>query len=733
MQRLRKAASLLRCLALAALLTRGTLPGGCRPFGLGYAAALGGGWKGFAALWGVMLSVLWGRPGGAEFRCAAAGMLLFAVNYACGDLHRPPGRWFQPVCCGTVCAVTSFLYLSGVGWNRVILLTYGCEVLLSALSSVFFVELEKKRPAGLLWLGLGGVVFLGTLSPTAGNAAAAAVTLLAARNGAERGAAAGGLTGLGAGLVTGGDPVLGGILCCCGAAAGGLSQRSRLVMLTAFPLCGGLLGVWCGLEQPFLMPCAVALGVSLLPEGLLRYGEEQWGLNQPLHPVSPASAEAVRYQLEEQSTAFRTLYQRIQDSVEQGEPPEQSSVIIDRTVERLCEDCARQELCWKQDRLSTTRAMNQALAATLERGSTQPGDFGAFHRQCLRREELVRLFNEELYRFWNRRQYRVRMRNNRLAVCRQYAQLSGLLDSAAQGLSEPMTADHAAASRAEEAAAGLGCAVRGMVWRDSRGRHTLELRGKGLEKLNTKEAAERFSAVIGVRLEPSDVFHTSRGQRLLFRQIPPLSVKTAVASRQKQQGQASGDNGVWFRDSSGMLWAVLCDGMGSGPAAEAESRLMMNLLKDFLHAGIEPNAALTTLTGALSLRGEVDGGFTTVDLLRIDLFNGAASLHKLGSAPTYLRKNGAVSRVTGNSLPAGLEADRETVPDTIRFHLSEGDLLLMVTDGITDGTSDGWLRTMLNDFRGSSPRELAQAVLSSPGAGREDDRTVVAVKIGRRE
>lgn len=718
---------------LGAMLTRGTLPGGCRPFGLGYAAASGTGWNGLAALCGVLFSLLWGKPGGTEFRCAAAAALLYAVNFACWDLRVYESEWFLPLCCVVTCGLTGLIYGSSAGWSRASLLVYGWEVILSGVSCVFFRLLEKKRPAGMLWLGLGLTVFAGSLSPTAGSAVAAFLTLLAARGGSGRGGVTGGLLGLGAGLVTGGDPSLSGILCCCGALCGALCTVSRLAMVTAFPLCGVLLGTWCGMDQPIALPCLVALVVSALPEGLLRRLQDDWGLSvRPVLPVSPASAEAVRYHLEEQATAFRTLYEHIHDSVEQGEPLEPASALMDRTTERLCKGCARQELCWKQDRLSTTRAMNQALAAMLERGSVEPGDFGPFRRQCLRREELVRISNEELYRFWNRRRYRARMKNNRLAVCRQYDQLSGLLTSAADSLGEPITTNHAAASRAESAAAQMGCAARCMVWVDSRGRHTLELRGKNLEKMNNDKGTAALSEALNVTIEPCDVFRTPRGQRLIFRQTPPLSARVAVASRQKAQGEANGDNGIWFRDGSGILWAILCDGMGSGNEAANDSRLLMTLLKDFLHAGIEPNAALTTLTGAMSLRGEVDGGFTTVDLLKIDLFNGSASLHKLGSAPSYLRKNGSVSRVTGTSLPAGLETDRETTPDTVRFTLSNGDLLLLVTDGVTDGTGDGWLRTMLGQYPGDSPRELAQAVLSHPNAGREDDRTVVAVRVGKR-
>jgi stage II sporulation protein E len=139
---------------------------------------------------------------------------------------------------------------------------------------------------------------------------------------------------------------------------------------------------------------------------------------------------------------------------------------------------------------------------------------------------------------------------------------------------------------------------------------------------------------------------------------------------------------------------------------------------------------LSTLSGALGLAGEVDGGFTTVDLLGLDLFSGAVELYKMGGAPTYLRRGGLVGRVVATALPAGLEGG--TAPDETRFRLAAEDFVVLVTDGVTDGQEDAWLRSALEHYNGESARELAQLVLSSPAAGREDDRTVVALRLTKR-
>ena len=89
---------------------------------------------------------------------------------------------------------------------------------------------------------------------------------------------------------------------------------------------------------------------------------------------------------------------------------------------------------------------------------------------------------------------------------------------------------------------------------------------------------------------------------------------------------------------------ILADGMGSGDAARRESALTCRLLRQFLEADIQPEAALTTLNSAMALRGAETGSFTTVDLCV--LRGGEAAFYKFGAAPSYLKKGGSVRRIS---------------------------------------------------------------------------------------
>ena len=160
------------------------------------------------------------------------------------------------------------------------------------------------------------------------------------------------------------------------------------------------------------------------------------------------------------------------------------------------------------------------------------------------------------------------------------------------------------------------------------------------------------------------------------------------------------------------MWCLLlADGMGSGEGARKESALTCRLLRQFLEAGIEPEAALKTLNSAMALRGAETGSFTTIDLCTFDPTAGEAAFYKYGAAPSYLKKGGSVRRVTGGSLPAGLRGT-PAAPDVTTVHLEPGSFAVMISDGVADPGRDELLLDLLAGWEGEDPQVLAGLILT---------------------
>ena len=217
-----------------------------------------------------------------------------------------------------------------------------------------------------------------------------------------------------------------------------------------------------------------------------------------------------------------------------------------------------------------------------------------------------------------------------------------------------------------------------------------------------------------------------------------LCHEVALGAEPKEGQRLCGDSLTWFR-TGGTLYAILSDGMGSGREAQRESQMTLRLLEQFLQAGIAPETALRTMNAALNLRSDEQGSFTTIDLLAADLTTREAALYKYGAAPTYIKRQGSVRRLAGNSLPVGLE-ETGAAPQAIRFPLEENTFLLMISDGVADSVDDQWLQDLLAGWQGSDPNVLASLVLREAYQRRrgDDDRSALCVylpagKRGRRE
>lgn len=187
--------------------------------------------------------------------------------------------------------------------------------------------------------------------------------------------------------------------------------------------------------------------------------------------------------------------------------------------------------------------------------------------------------------------------------------------------------------------------------------------------------------------------------------------RVGAALRPKEGETVCGDTLVSFQREDGLWCLLLADGMGCGEAARKESALTCRLLRQFLEAGIEPEAALKTLNSAMALRGAETGSFTTIDLCAFQPATGEAVFYKYGAAPSYLKKGGTVRRVTGGSLPAGLRGT-PAAPDITTARLEPGGFAVMISDGVADPGRDEWLQDLLAGWEGDDPQVLAGLILS---------------------
>ncbi len=754
----RTAECLIRFL-LGAMLSGAEIFGGCAPFGLAMVGASGSGLDGFFALLGACFGYLSFQGFTQGLRYVAAAILIFSVSFAFYDVKVYRSAWFMPAVSAAMNFVTGFVYLSKRGWLTVDTIFFATELILTA-GAVYFYRIVfspwKRKGDGeeltmrqmVSFLILGGTVLItmskitifdGTIS-LGRFSAALAVMIAGYQCGIGVGAAVGVSAGLAMDVAAGGAPFYSMAFGFAGLITGVFRRQGKLFAALAYVIANAVAVLWTwdnGLQIAILYEVFIASVIFMvLPQRAFRWAAAL-AVPERRRDTAAKAQEYLRERLDGVAGAFRSLQESLRQSLGSGGPNDNdAATIFDRAANRVCRKCALQSACWQRDYITTFNALNDALPAMLDRGRGEPGDFPPhFSNRCLRFSAFLAAANEELVGLLYRRQYAARLRDNRSAVCREYGALAEVLGTAAAEFSRELVPDPVREKRIRQHLTALGLEGEIAAFYDQAGRLRVEIEGRGLDSLRTHEERKKLSALAGVPLRTAGEEEGKRLNKLVFTQAEPFMAVAGVAARKKDGQTVSGDTGAWFKLDDGSLYVLLCDGMGSGPAAGEDSSLAVRLLEQFLRAGIPAETALRTLSSALALRGESSGGFTTIDLLRLDLFTGSMWVYKYGAAPTYVRKGKAVTRITGASLPAGLSAGEGGSPDVTPLKLEPGDMVLLVSDGVAGGGDDQWLRDMFSAFEGDSPKDLACALIQESD-GKEvgpDDRTALVLRFSRQE
>ena len=735
---------------LAALLAWSVVLEDKSPFAAAFVAGAGGGLCGLAALAGACGGYLMALELNLALRYMAAAILCFAALFAFCDLRFAQTTWFAALTAALFTGFTGFLVHAPLGFSSEDVLSLVYESVLTAgaawccrtaLTPPESVRIDRPAsPARRVAVLVLGCLLLTALVPVSlgedvslgRTLAAAAVFGASWQCGPSMGAAAGVALGLACDVSGSAGPLYGALYGLLGMGAGIGQGRGRLVSLECGWGAAGL-PVFC-LWGDFLSTAPVyeaLLGgvlFLLVPRKLLRQ------LGVWLQPAAPGlgsqrTARRTRRKLEAASKAFLSLGESLRCAFRPGQSENEVAAVFDRAANRVCRTCALRNRCWNQEYTLTFNALNDATAPMTDRGRAEEGDFPRpFADRCLHFPAFVVAVNEELTALFCRRQYNARIRESRAAVCRQYVQLSALLEGAARELEGELSPDLLNDRRVRQRMAELDLNVDTAVYRDDRGLLHLEARGPATPELARPCRVEDLSLLLDAPMRVTR--EDSEGLSLI--QQEPLQALVGCAARKKDGETVSGDSSAYFRREDGRLFLLLCDGMGCGPEANAESALAVKLLEEFLQAGVDAGNALTTLASALALRGEDTGSFTTVDLLELDLFQGSCTLYKLGAAPTYVRTQGTVQRYAGYALPAGLAQGEQAAPDRFTFRLTPGDCVLMVSDGVFSPGEDQWLMKKLEEFQGE-PRAFAKGLLTDCPDAPNDDRTAMVIRLEKRE
>ena len=180
-----------------------------------------------------------------------------------------------------------------------------------------------------------------------------------------------------------------------------------------------------------------------------------------------------------------------------------------------------------------------------------------------------------------------------------------------------------------------------------------------------------------------------------------------------------------FTDEFGNRTIILSDGMGTGGRAAVDAAMTAEYFGELTENSVSFDNALKIVNSVLEMKS-TNESLATIDAAKFNLFSGKVDFYKAGAAVSFVRKNGKCFVVEASSLPVGILNDISFTRET--FMLSKGDMVVMVSDGVTNGNTD-WIISEIEQFNKSNPDILAQkiagTVCNKNQTERRDDITVV--------
>jgi stage II sporulation protein E len=168
--------------------------------------------------------------------------------------------------------------------------------------------------------------------------------------------------------------------------------------------------------------------------------------------------------------------------------------------------------------------------------------------------------------------------------------------------------------------------------------------------------------------------------------------------------------------------------MGSGYYAYQLSLQTLKMVDQITDCSIDFETSLEILNNFFKTKDALET-YATLDFVDINLHDGTLNLYKMGSSTTYIFRNNQVIPIYNNNLPFGIS-------DLIikeQFTLKDNDLVILVSDGVTDYISENVLIDYIEKLQKEAPHkivyEILQKIYYENNNQIKDDMSCIVIKL----
>lgn len=418
--------------------------------------------------------------------------------------------------------------------------------------------------------------------------------------------------------------------------------------------------------------------------------------------------------------------------------------IVTESSKRICKNCSMFQFCWKQDFPKTYGALYAMVETIDKKGYVDPLDADSdLTGHCSHIKDLTVCMNHlyELYKVnlhWTNQ-----LSQNRQLIAEQYHGISKIIARLSSTVSRDILFQNDCRQKISAALykAGLHLdAVRVAKIGEERTEVDLTLKKRYSAREFAADIAMHVSCALRKSMVVAEDSFCGTTRKVKLVEADKYGIKTGVAMMKKANASVSGDSFDFYGLPDNHFVMALSDGMGSGAAAERESKATLQLLKEFLCAGFDKQTALQLINSALLLKS-AEESFATIDLSMIQMTTGKCEFVKIGSATGFVKHLSHVETIYSTSLPAGILSSIDA--ELSARNLEDGDMVVLMSDGVLESDhkhaiSEEWVTEFLKKEENVlDPQELADKLLAAAlenyqGIAR-DDMTVLVSRVVARQ
>lgn len=394
----------------------------------------------------------------------------------------------------------------------------------------------------------------------------------------------------------------------------------------------------------------------------------------------------------------------------------------------VCVGCENKSRCWNK-MFDSTASDILAISGIEKRGKGKL----PLEKRCTRQNMLISQIEENAFEYANNMAVKMKIREMRKVLTDQFCGMGDFLHETADKIAGSKVEDTAKSAALRTALQDAGIYTDALCYyTDKDGRVTIEISiidrpfetdRRKLQHIIEFMSKRRFG---DAEINVGDVKTT-----ITFEEKYIYDVQFGFCQKPLNEKGFCGDSVSFISSGEGTRTALISDGMGTGARAAIDSTLTSSVIEKLISGGFSVEGAVKAVNSAMIMKS-TDESISTVDAVNINLYTAVADFYKSGAAISFIRSGNEIFIVKQESLPLGII--RNISPAHTRVNLSPGDIILLVSDGVTSEDC-GWINDELLSWSTNSMEDLSSHICSlahlRSDKNTRDDITCAALKISK--